>query len=148
MRREGLAAAALVATVALGLWFFVLPRGFSLHLPIAYGEGDSLFDAHYVKLILTTGWFPWSTEFLGAPFGASELDMPDAQSLHYLMIKALGLFSSDWVVVTNVFIVSGFFFAAIAGYWLLRTFSSSRLGLRWVASSSHFFPITSFAWSR
>ena len=122
MCQEGTAAAALVATVALGLWFFVLPRGFSLHLPIAYGEGDSLFDAHYVKLILTTGWFPWSTEFLGAPFGASELDMPDAQSLHYLMIKALGLFSSDWVVVTNVFIVSGFFFAAIAGYWLLRTF--------------------------
>jgi phosphoglycerol transferase len=122
MRQEGLAAAGLVATVALGLWFFVLPRGFSLHLPIAYGEGDSLVHAHYVKRILTTGWFPWSTEFLGAPFGASELDMPDALSLHYLMIKALGLFSSDWVVVTNVFIVSGFFFAAIAGYWLLRTF--------------------------
>jgi len=122
MRQEGAAVAALVATVALGLWFFVLPKGFSLHLPIAYGEGDSLFDAHYVKLMLTTGWFPWSTELLGAPFGASELDMPDAQSLHYLLIKAIGLFSADWVVVTNVFIVSGFFFAAIAGYWLLRTF--------------------------
>ena len=122
MRHEGPAVAALIATVALALWFFVLPRGFSLHLPIAYGEGDSLFDAHYVKLILTTSWFPWSTELLGVPFGASELDMPDAQPLHYLTIKAIGLFSADWVAVTNVFIVSGFFFAAVAAYWLLRTF--------------------------
>src|SRR5438477_9119391 len=58
--------------VSVSLWVFVLPTGFDIALPIAYGDGDSLQSAAYIKRILQTHWFPFRTELLGAPFGAAD----------------------------------------------------------------------------
>jgi phosphoglycerol transferase len=110
----------LVTLVAGALWLYVLPREFRIDLPIAYGQGDSLFDAHYVKRILETGWYPWQSHRLGAPFETNEYDMPEALWVHYAVLKVIGLFSNDWVTVANVFALSGFFLTALSSYAVLR----------------------------
>ena len=110
----------LAIVVAAALWTYVLPRSFHLELPIAYGEGDSLYDAHFVKRTLEARWYPWQTPRLGAPFEATEYDMPEAQWLHYAVFKLIGLFWSDWVVVGNVYALSPFFLIAFSAYGVLR----------------------------
>ena len=110
----------LVTLVAGALWLFVLPRDFRFDLPIIYGQGDSLFDAHQVQLILETGWYPWQTSRLGAPFDADEYDMPDALWVHFAVFKLIGLFSDDWVTAANVFALSAFFLTALSSYGVLR----------------------------
>jgi phosphoglycerol transferase len=119
--REVAPLAILAVAVAGTLWIYAVPGKFDLRLPIAYGQGDSLWYARAVKLILESTWFPWQTHRLGAPFGTGEFDLPESEGLHYLAIKVVGLFSNDWVVVTNSYILAGFFLAAAAAYFFLRS---------------------------
>ncbi len=118
---------ALAVVVAATLWLVALPPGFSLGVPITYGDGDSTQSWMWFRRILDGGWYPFPTALLGAPFGASDFDYPENEALNYLLVKALGLLSDDHFVVANLFIISGFVLAAGSAYLILRW-----LRVRWL----------------
>jgi phosphoglycerol transferase len=111
------------AVLALVLLVFVGPALFELHTPVPY-DGDGLSHGLVVKTIIDAGWYPIHTRWVGAPFGADFLDYPFSDGLNFLLIWILSLFSGDWVVVTNLFFVGGFFLSAGTACVVLR-----RLGL-------------------
>lgn len=113
--------AILMSGLALGLWLFAVPTGFSLATPLAYGDGDTTQNWMYIRRVLEGAWFPFATDRMGAPFGAAEFDYPEAEALNYLLIKGLGLFSDNWTVVSNLFVFAGFPLAAGSAYFLLRS---------------------------
>src|SRR5438067_1592332 len=115
------AIALLFALVAIALWTFVLPAKFDISIPIAYGDGDSLQSSAYVKRVLETHWFPFRTNDLGAPFGATDSDYPEAEAANYLLFATLGMFSRDWVVVANLYVLSAFFLASLAAFLFFRS---------------------------
>jgi phosphoglycerol transferase len=114
------AIALLLTLVAISLWTFVLPAKFDIAMPIAYGDGDSLQSAAYVKRVLETHWFPLRTKMLGAPFGAADFDYPEAEAANYLLFAALGVFSQDWVTVANLHVLLAFFLSSLTAFLFFR----------------------------
>jgi phosphoglycerol transferase len=114
--------AAVLPFVALAL---LLPQIFSLHVPLAYG-GDGLSHAVLVKSVLEVGWFPAHNPRLGAPFGATWFDYPYADAANLLLLKIIGVISSDWIVATNLFYLATFALTSAASFLVLR-----RFGLEW-----------------
>jgi phosphoglycerol transferase len=114
------AAAAVISTVAA----FVLLKLWNadLHVPFAYG-GDALYNALVVKSTLDHGW--WLTNpSLGAP-GVFELhDYPFSahDTVHFLLIKAMSIFSSDWALLFNLYFLLGFPFITLSAMVVLRHF--------------------------
>jgi hypothetical protein len=92
-----------------------------LGVPLRYTQiDDSKFYFMLVKGILDHGWYQTNPN-LGAPFGAQLYDFPQgADNLNFLMIKVLGLFTSNWAVVTNVFFLVTFPLTGLAAYYALR----------------------------
>jgi phosphoglycerol transferase len=106
--------------VAISLWMFVLPANFEIAIPIAYGDGDSLQSFAYIKRVLETHWFPFVTDTLGAPFGAADFDYPEAEAANYVLFAAFSVLSRDWVIVSNLYILSAFFLASLAAFLFFR----------------------------
>jgi phosphoglycerol transferase len=117
------AGAPLVAALVLELW-----RA-DFTAPWAY-QRDALINLMLVKETLSEGW-PLHTTALGAPFGQNLQDFPvvAGDPLHLLLVKFIGLFSSNPALVANVFYLVQFPLIAVSCLWVLR-----RLGLaRWPA---------------
>jgi phosphoglycerol transferase len=112
--------------VAVVLWIWAKDVGFSLDVPAFYKQ-DGLSHGALVKTIIDTGWYYTTNPYLGAPFGANWSDYPTADTANYLLIKAIALFSHDWVVVLNAYYLAGFFLAAFAAYWVVRDLGLGRL---------------------
>jgi hypothetical protein len=112
--------AALGAYLALELW------NADLAVPFRYTQmDDTKFYFGLVKDILDHGWYEHNPN-LGAPFGQAIYDFPQgADNLNFLLIKAIGLFSGSYALVTNVFFLLTFPLTALSAYY-----ASRRLGLR------------------
>jgi phosphoglycerol transferase len=127
-RRPSLAdvgAAALTALAALlaAVWVLRLWRG-DLGVPFSY-RFDSLLHGELVKSVLDHGWYQINHN-LGAPFGQQLYDFPQgADNLQLLTIKALGIFSSDYAVVLNLYFLLTFPLVALAAFVVLRRLGAS-----------------------
>ena len=102
----------------------------NLHVPFVYDNNDSLYEFMTVKALLENGWILTNPN-LAAPFGQESYDFPahSGDSLSLLIVKALGIFSGDFALVTNVFFLLCFPLIAVVSYFVLR-----RLGIsEWVA---------------
>ena len=81
---------------------------------------DSLTGQSLVKGVLDNGWH-LTNDSTGAPFGTQWHDFPQSDNnLHFLLIKVLGLFTGDHVVVFNLFWLLGFPLAAVTAWWVMR----------------------------
>jgi hypothetical protein len=110
------AALALIgACLAMELWKA------NLTVPLRYTQvDDTKFYFMLVKGILDHGWYETNAN-LGAPFGQQLYDFPQgADNLNFLMIKVLGLFSSNWALVTNLFFLLTFPLTGLAAYYAFR----------------------------
>jgi hypothetical protein len=127
-RRSGLLLGALAAPVlSLLIAAWVLRLGEAhLSLPWSYaGGGDTKFYLLVIKGILDHGWFQHNPS-LGAPFGLQLYDFPQgADNLNLLMVKALGIFSSNPAWVLNVFFLLTFPLTAVSAYLALRALGAS-----------------------
>ena len=127
-RRAGLLLGALAAPVlSLLIAAWVLRLGEArLSLPWSYaGGGDTKFYLLVIKGILDHGWFQ-SNPSLGAPFGLQLYDFPQgADNLNLLMVKTLGLFSSNPAWVLNMFFLLTFPLTAVSAYLVLRALGAS-----------------------
>lgn len=106
-------------------WFALDLRGARLDAPFEY-SGDALAVGAHVKTTLETGWYEHQA-LLGAPYGQTYHDFPQADNLHLVAIKLIGLFTQDWPVALNLYFILGFPLAALAAVWFFRTVGASRL---------------------
>jgi hypothetical protein len=127
-RRSGLLLGALaVSVLSLLIAAWVLRLGEAdLSLPWSYaGGGDTKFYLLLIKGILDHGWFQHNPS-LGAPFGLQLYDFPQgADNLNMLMVKVLGLFSSNPAWVLNAFFLLTFPLTAVSAYLALRALGAS-----------------------
>ena len=127
-RKSGLllgAVAAAVLSLLIAAWVLRLGEA-HLSLPWSYaGGGDTKFYLLVIKGILDHGWFQHNPS-LGAPFGLQLYDFPQgADNLNLLMVKALGIFSSNPAWVLNVFFLLTFPLTAVSAYLALRALGAS-----------------------
>lgn len=128
-REAGAAARAAVLSGLFGL-LAIRPWRLDFGVPYAY-SGDGILYQAYAKGVLDHGWY-WHNSNLGAPEGQQLFDFPglNGDTLNVLLIKAIGLFSSDVATVVHVFFLLTFPLAGLAAYLVLR-----RLGLSTAAST-------------
>jgi phosphoglycerol transferase len=119
------AVAAAVLSLLIAAWVLRLGEA-HLSLPWSYaGGGDTKFYLLVIKGILDHGWFQ-SNPSLGTPFGLQLYDFPQgADNLNLLMVKTLGLFSSNPAWVLNVFFLLTFPLTAVSAYLALRALGTS-----------------------
>ncbi len=127
-RRAGLLLGALAAPVlslAIAAWVLRLGEA-HLSLPWSYaGGGDTKFYLLVIKGILDHGWFQHNPN-LGAPFGLQLYDFPQgADNLNLLIVKTLGIISSNPAWVLNVFFLLTFPLTAVSAYLALRALGAS-----------------------
>src|SRR5687768_9700514 len=96
-----------------------------LDVPYSYIADANLYRSE-VKGILEHGWY-WRNPDLGAPAGQQLFDFPglSGDPLHVLLIKAIGLFSSDAAVVVNVFFLLTFPLVGLVAYLVFRRLTLS-----------------------
>jgi hypothetical protein len=97
----------------------------SLDVPYVY-LGDANLNESWIKGILDHGWY-WHNSDLGAPGGQQLFDYPvlSGDPLNVLVLKVLGLFSSDPAVVMNLFFLFTFPLVGVAAYLVLRRLTLS-----------------------
>src|SRR3954467_15517640 len=108
-RLPALAAYAGAAAVSMLAATFLLdlPRA-DLRVPFEY-RGDAFLYSAVIKSTLEHGWF-WTNPSLGAPGVLQLYDYPNVahESLHLLLLKAMGLFTHDWGLLLNLYFLLGF----------------------------------------
>ncbi len=111
--------ATLLACVVLEIW-----RA-HLNVPFVY-SWDGNHYAMFVKSTLDHGWI-YRNPDLGAPFGQQLYDWPiaSADTLQVLLIKLLGVVSSDSATVMNVYFLLTFPLAAATSYVVFRRLDCS-----------------------
>ncbi|MHB8657790.1 MAG: hypothetical protein ACYC91_07510 [Solirubrobacteraceae bacterium] len=110
----------LAAALALRLWHA------SLNVPFEYAGNDSEYQLMLVKGVLETGsWF--TNPHLAAPFGQELYDFAvGGDTMHLLLIRGLGLFSSRPAVVANLFYLLSFPMSGASAFAVLRWSGASR----------------------
>lgn len=81
--------------------------------------GDALASQYMIRTTLDHGWYTRNPD-VGAPFGANMYDFAIPEPTHFVVIRLLGLVSSDPFLVYNLFYLFSFVSAALAGWWALR----------------------------
>jgi len=115
----------LLTSIALTLHFYL---GISLNdlmypLADAYINTDGRMTIAYFKMILSGEWSFYdipSSVFLSAPFEFQAYDFPLPMFSVWLYIKLLSLFTSDSIIVFNLFYISTYFLNAFVMYIVLR----------------------------
>jgi hypothetical protein len=111
--------AALLAT-AIGVWALQLWKT-TLHIPILVSPGDTLFNLIMIKDVIQHGW-DLTNPSLGAPIGQEVFDYPalSGDSFYLVIIKALGIFSSNPAMVLNIFYLLCFPLIALTSFGVMR----------------------------
>lgn len=89
-----------------------------LRVPLAY-KNDGLVSAMYVKAVVDNGWY-LHNPFLGAPAGLDLADFPMSDSLHFLLVKLLALFTEDHVLIFNGYFLLTFPLTTLTSLLVLR----------------------------
>ena len=125
--RVGEGGYAALAALLSGLFGLLVIRPWEGDLDVPYLlHGDANFYHSEVKGILDHGWF-WRNPNLGAPEGQQLFDYPglSGDPLNVLLMKLIGLFTSDAAVVVNVFFLLTFPLIGLAAYLVLRRLAVS-----------------------
>lgn len=101
------------AVFSLQLWHF------HLHIPLVWGS-DGIFNLMLFKSVMHGGWI-FTIHSIGAPRGTQFYDFPlGTDSLHMLVMKLIGLGTSDPVKAMNIVFLLTFPGNAVAGYVVFR----------------------------
>ena len=97
----------------------------SLAVPFGYlPGGDALCYSIFVKGLIDNGWY-WQNHFLGMPTGLDLYDFPLSDGIHFLFIKFLSLFSTNYAVVLNLYFLLNFPLTALTSLFVFRRFGLS-----------------------
>jgi phosphoglycerol transferase len=96
-----------------------------LRVPFVY-DHDAIAQLAETKSILDNGWYQHNPR-VGFPVGLDHRDFPiETDNLHWLGIKALGLFSHDAALVTNAYYLLSFVLVALTAFFVTRALGVSR----------------------
>ncbi len=110
-----------VVVFCLGLESLLLGLGWTdLGVPYLY-HYDYLYFSASVKGVLEHGWY-LNNPSLGAPGALATHDYSGVANVHFLIIKGIALFTSDWARAMNLFYVISFPLAAISALGVFRHF--------------------------
>jgi phosphoglycerol transferase len=110
-----------VVAFCLGLESLLLGLGWTdLGVPYLY-HYDYLYFSASVKGVLEHGWY-LNNPNLGAPGTLAAYDYTGASNVDFLIIKCIGLFTSDWAKAMNLFYVVTFPLAAVSALAVFRHF--------------------------
>lgn len=120
--RDGALVTALTLTVLvilLKLWD--QPLG----VPFLYFT-DGISETAIVKGILDHGWYQVNPS-LGFPFSLDFGDYPlGSDNAHWLLIKAIGVFTGDAALVLNLYFLASFALISLSAFFVLRKLGISR----------------------
>jgi hypothetical protein len=112
-------ASGVLAALALHLWHA------SLGIPLTPG-GDNYYVLMQIKGVLDNGWV-LTNPYLGAPFGQDLQDFAgNRELLHVVIVKVLGLFTSNPAAIYNVYYLLSFPLIGLASYVVMRWLGISR----------------------
>lgn len=104
-----------LASILMSGW----PNGLVPNIEFPFGyEGDSLATAWAIKRILEDAL--WLNFRSGYPFGSNLLDFPGSDVGIFIVFKAIGLFTRDWIVAHNIFFLLSFPVVFFASYIVFR----------------------------
>src|SRR5215213_5338640 len=120
--RDGSIVAATSALIT--AWLFKI-WDIPLRVPFVY-QRDGLAQLAEVKGIIENGWYQYNPR-VGWPIGYDHHDFPTGtDNLHYTVLKVLGWFSHDAVLVTNAYYLLSFVLVALSAYYVVRYLGVSR----------------------
>lgn len=82
-------------------------------------EGDAIFSQLFVKNVLDTGWYATNPR-CGAPYGLELYDFPMSEGLHFVFIRAIGLFTRNVYRVVNCFFLLSFVLSTLTAMFTFR----------------------------
>ena len=94
-----------------------------LRVPFYY-SGDSLFYSMFIRGIIDNGWY-WQNPAIGAPGGLQLYDFPGLDNSVAILILLLSLFTSNAMLVLNIFYLLTYPLVALASFYVLRQFKIS-----------------------
>jgi phosphoglycerol transferase len=105
---------------ALTCWLLALWRA-DLRVPFAYGIRDELTVAMGAKWLIENPWIFYNPH-LGMPFGSTMFNYAQPDVFHYLTIKLLGLTTSRFGLVMNLFYLLTYPATLLCTLYVLRQF--------------------------
>jgi phosphoglycerol transferase len=109
---------ATLACCALTCWVLQLWRA-DPGIPLMYGTGDELTAAMSAKWLIENPWIFYNPH-LGMPFGTAMFNVPQPDVFLYLIIKLLGLTTSRFGLVMNLFYLLTFPATLLCTIYVLR----------------------------
>jgi len=92
-----------------------------LHVPFCY-YWDGLFEGVWIKSVIDTGWY-LENPHLGTPGILDFHDWPMGHdNLHFLIVKFLALFTSDFGLIGNLYALSAFPLTTLCSLFVFRRF--------------------------
>jgi phosphoglycerol transferase len=90
-----------------------------LHVPFCY-YWDGLFEGVWIKSVLDTGWY-LENPYLGSPGTLDFHDWPMGHdNLHFLLVKFLAFFTSDFGLICNIYALLTFPLTTICSLFVFR----------------------------
>ena len=127
IRKESIKQASLYITAAalcvLFLFVFYEMWRADLRVPFYY-SGDSLFYSMFIRTIIDNGWY-WQNHAIGAPGGMELYDFPGLDNSVAVPILLLSIFTSNAMLVLNIFYLLTYPLAALTAFYVLRQFNLS-----------------------
>ncbi|HEX6283885.1 MAG TPA: hypothetical protein VFZ71_03380, partial [Pyrinomonadaceae bacterium] len=111
--------AAVLCLLILGV-FYKIWRA-DLRVPFYY-SGDSLFYSMIIRGTIDNGWY-WQNPAIGAPGGLQLYDFPGIDNSVAVLILLLSIFTSNAMLVLNLFYLLTFPLATVASFYVLRQFN-------------------------
>ncbi|HEV2071389.1 MAG TPA: hypothetical protein VGR26_16495, partial [Acidimicrobiales bacterium] len=113
---EGLSVAAAASLIT--VWAYRI-YDMTLRVPLVFG-GDGATNQMHIKSIIENGWWLVNDD-LGAPFAQLNHDFPaGGESLHFVLLKAMTLFSSDSALLFNLYYFATFPAVALVTFLVAR----------------------------
>jgi len=103
-------------------WVMRLWQG-DLRVPFTY-FGDAVWTGLAIKGTIDYGWW-WFIPSLGAPAGLNFGAFPAMDNTHFLIIKAISLFTGNYALILNLFYLLTFPLTTITSLYVFRKLSFS-----------------------
>src|SRR5262245_36700052 len=89
-----------------------------LRIPL-YSSGDAFFYSMIVKNLVENGVYA-TNSYLGAPYQLEFYDFPLGNTLHFVFVRLLSIFSSNFGLVINLYYLLGFCLMAVFSLFVFR----------------------------
>lgn len=128
-------------SIAIFLCYFCKFK-FKLTIPLMY-QGDCVSVMAIIKALAQGDWWPYSvirSNSLGAPFGLTIGDFPVTETLQFIILKALSVFTKNPVILYNLYYLLTFPLTAITSLYVFKKLRFSPLISIFLAICFSFLP--------